>query len=100
MTPDQADALFEDGGFGGDIGRSGAGGARLGLAIPHRLATMMGGRVQAESVPAQGTAFTLTAPREPPRDIPVAEALPPATAPLPPPPHRHTRHLTPQTQPP
>src|SRR3546814_5579650 len=44
---------------------------------------MMGGRVEAESVPAKGSAFTLTVPRELPRDIPVDEALPPATAPRP-----------------
>jgi signal transduction histidine kinase/DNA-binding response OmpR family regulator len=83
MTPDQAHALFEDSGFGGDIGRSGSGGARLGLAITHRLATMMGGRVEAESRPAEGSVFTLTVPRELPRDIPVDEPLPPAAAPRP-----------------
>ncbi len=39
-----------------------AGGAGLGLAICRRLAELMGGRLQAESRPGAGSAFTLLAP--------------------------------------
>ena len=39
------------------------GGTRLGLAITQRLASLMGGSIEVESTPGEGSAFTLRLPR-------------------------------------
>lgn len=40
-------------------------GTGLGMAIVHTIVTRMGGQIQVESAPGQGSAFTLTIPMEP-----------------------------------
>ncbi|MGZ8281515.1 MAG: response regulator [Allosphingosinicella sp.] len=74
MSPAEAANLFRDTAV--DATESAASGARLGLAITHRLATMMGGSVSVRSAPGKGSVFTLTVPREMPRSVPAEDILP------------------------
>lgn len=58
-------------------------GTGLGMTIVHTIVTHMGGQIQVESAPGQGSAFTLTIPMEPVTEK--AETAPPeAAAPAPP----------------
>ncbi len=74
MTPEQVAKLFQD--TAGSADSNHASGPKLGLAITHRLATMMGGSVKVRSVVGQGSVFTLSIPREMPRDIAADDELP------------------------
>lgn len=49
-----------------------AGGAGIGLAYAHELAYLMGGRLEAESAPNEGTTISLFLPYHKPADIPAA----------------------------
>ncbi|WP_324749274.1 response regulator [Sphingomonas sp. LY54] len=73
MTPEQVARLFQDNAGPAD---SNVSGPKLGLAITHRLATMMGGGVTVRSILNQGSVFTLSIPREMPRDIAADDELP------------------------
>lgn len=73
MSPELVSQLFRD--RAPDRGDS-TSGPKLGLAITHRLATMMGGSVSVRSLPGKGSVFTLSIPREMPRNIPSEDVLP------------------------
>jgi CheY-like chemotaxis protein len=73
MSPEEAAALFRDSQVESADSSSGA---RLGLAITHRLATMMGGTVTVRSARGKGSVFTLAVPREMPRSVPAEDVLP------------------------
>lgn len=62
IAPDQRDRIFEA--FEQQEGQNTRryGGTGLGLAISRKLAQMMGGELQVESAPEQGSVFTLTLP--------------------------------------
>ncbi|WP_167737406.1 ATP-binding response regulator [Sphingomonas parva] len=74
MTPEQTAQLFHDCPEEVTITQSGS--PKLGLVITHRLATMIGGSVSVRSVVGEGSVFTLSVPREPPRALAEDEELP------------------------
>jgi two-component system sensor histidine kinase BarA len=59
IAPEQQRRLFQP--FQ-QVGRSGTGGSGLGLSITRKLAEMMGGKVELESVPERGSTFSATIP--------------------------------------
>jgi CheY-like chemotaxis protein len=77
MTPEQIDQLFHDRCEPTIGGPSTA--PKLGLVITHRLATMMGGAIAVRSIVNEGSVFTLSIPRDTPRDAPDGDV--PAVAP-------------------
>ena len=68
MTAEQMSHLYEPFEQGDASTTRKFGGSGLGLAISYRLAELMGGSIEVESVPANGSVFTLTLP------LPQAEA--------------------------
>jgi PAS domain S-box-containing protein len=62
MTPEQMDRLFEAFSQADAATASRYGGTGLGLAITKRFCQMMGGSVQAESQPGNGSVFTIRLP--------------------------------------
>jgi signal transduction histidine kinase len=62
MTPEQMDRLFEAFAQAESSTSSRYGGTGLGLAITQHYCHMMGGDLSAESVPGEGTSFTLWLP--------------------------------------
>jgi signal transduction histidine kinase/CheY-like chemotaxis protein len=67
MTPEQTAQLFHDGGDAASLTYSTS--PKLGLVITHRLATMLGGTISVRSAINEGSAFTLSVPREPSRSV-------------------------------
>ena len=67
IVPEQQRRLFQP--FH-QVGRSSRGGSGLGLSITRRLAELMGGRVELESTPGQGSVFSAVLPFQ---SLPVAE---------------------------
>jgi signal transduction histidine kinase/DNA-binding response OmpR family regulator len=64
MTADQVAQLFRTFSQADDSAQRKYGGTGLGLALTRRFARMMGGDVEVESTPAQGSVFTLRLPAE------------------------------------
>ena len=62
MTPDQVSSLFMPFHQFGDSAQKRNVGTGLGLSISHTLATLMGGDIQAHSVPGEGSRFLLRLP--------------------------------------
>lgn len=62
IAPDHIEAIFEPFYQVGNAERSPENGHGLGLAIASGMARMMGARIEARSVPGQGSAFTITLP--------------------------------------
>ena len=67
IVPEQQRRLFQP--FH-QVGRSSRGGSGLGLSITRRLAELMGGRVELESTPGQGSVFSAVLPFQ---SLPVAD---------------------------
>jgi signal transduction histidine kinase len=65
MTPEQLGRLFREFTQADASTTRKYGGTGLGLALSQRLAHLMGGRIDAESTPGHGSAFTLRLPVEP-----------------------------------
>lgn len=66
ISPEKLDRVFDE------FFQAGTrkGGTGLGLAISHRLARLLGGELRVESVPGEGSSFTLTLPVRGPVDAP------------------------------
>ena len=62
FDPSQAERLFASFEIGDASATRKHGGAGLGLAISRRLASLMGGHIEADSAPGAGATFTLVAP--------------------------------------
>jgi signal transduction histidine kinase len=74
FEPDDAERLFAGFELGDASPTREHGGAGLGLAICRRLASLMGGHVDAWGAPSQGATFTLTLPLVRPKALPVFAA--------------------------
>jgi signal transduction histidine kinase len=62
IAPDRMGRLFQDFSQAGVAGQRRYGGTGLGLAISRRLARLMGGEIEAESVAGEGSTFTVSLP--------------------------------------
>ncbi|MHB8897732.1 MAG: ATP-binding protein [Thermoguttaceae bacterium] len=81
MTPQELKTVFDPFVQASSSSTRKYGGTGLGLAICERLAGMLGGEIQASSLPGQGSTFSLVIPVVIPDDAPAAELPPePATA--------------------
>ena len=63
MTQEQVDKVFEEFVQAEDSTAARFGGTGLGLSITKRLVEMMGGTVAVQSVPGEGSSFSITLPR-------------------------------------
>ena len=82
MTPEQLGRLFQPFTQADSSTTREFGGTGLGLAITKHLARMLGGDVTVESVPSEGSTFSLFLPDEPPAAA--GRAVPPAMPAFPP----------------
>jgi signal transduction histidine kinase/DNA-binding response OmpR family regulator len=70
IAAEEHESIFEEFRQGESESHRGHGGTGLGLAIVRKIAILLGGTVDLQSAPGEGSTFTVTLPRELPADAP------------------------------